>query len=271
MDLILFLTTSPFFVLGNYLWSWLMGMTFGALAETPDTFSSGAWNYIANSIYPITLSVGTILLNLAFMVGMFRQASDLKQNLTLEIFLGLAVKLLFANVLMQGGIGIMRGLFQSAAAFTTEIGATASITTLPDDIDAGMTIFGCVFGIFYFLVCAVCGGLIFLSVYGRFLQLYVMAACAPLALPFLAGGPGAERSGGAFIRSFLGKCFEIVVIALFLEVGMKLCRSIDWLELEGIGGWFDGAAQCLQNMVTMILMAASVKGADSFMRRIFGL
>lgn len=58
--------------------------------------------YIVNSIYPITLSVGTVLLNLAFMAGIFRQASDLKQNLTMEIFLGLAVKLLFANVLMQG-------------------------------------------------------------------------------------------------------------------------------------------------------------------------
>lgn len=94
------------------------------------------------------------------------------------------------------------------------------------------------FGIFYFLVCAVCGGMIFISVYGRFLHLYVMAACAPLAL--------------------------------FLAVGMKL-QSIDWLELDGVGGWFDGMTQCLQNMVTMILMAASVKSADSFMRRIFGL
>lgn len=271
MDLIHFLTNGIFFWMGNAMWSWLTGMTFSVLVETPDTFSSGAWGYIVNNIYPLTLSVGTVLLNLAFMIGIFRQASDLKQNLTLEIFLGLAVKLLFANVLMQGGISIMRGLFQSAAAFTAEINASAAITVLPEDIDAGMTLFGCLFGVFYFLVCVVCGGLIFISVYGRFLHLYVMAACAPLALPFLAGGPGAERTGGAFIRAFLGKCFEVVVIALFLAVGMKLCQSIDWLEVEGIGGWFDGMTQCLQNMVTMILMAASVKGADSFMRKIFGL
>lgn len=271
MDILTFLRNGIFFLLGDTIWTWLTGMTFGVLVETPDSFSSGAWGYIVNSIYPVTLSVGTVLLNLAFMAGIFRQASDLKQNLTMEIFLGLAVKLLFANVLMQGGVGIMRGLFQSAAAFTAEIGATASITALPDGIDAGMTLFGCLFGIFYFLVCAVCGGMIFISVYGRFLHLYVMAACAPLALPFLAGGPGAERTGGAFIRAFLGKCFEVVIIALFLAVGMKLCQSIDWLELDGVGGWFDGMTQCLQNMVTMILMAASVKSADSFMRRIFGL
>ncbi len=202
MDLLHFLTNGIFFGLGNAVWSWLTGMTFDVLVETPDTFSSGAWGYIVHNIYPLTLSVGTILLNLAFMVGIFRQASDLKQNLTLEIFLGLAFKLLFANVLMQGGISIMRGLFQSAAAFTAEINASATITALPDGLDAGMTLFGCLFGIFYFLVCVVCGGLIFISVYGRFLHLYVMVACAPLALPFLAGGPGAERTGSAFIRTF---------------------------------------------------------------------
>lgn len=271
MNILAFLANGVFFLLGDTVWTCMTGMAFGVLTETPDSFSSGAWNYIVNSIYPVTLSVGTVLLNLAFMAGIFRQASDLKQNLTLEIFLGLAVKLLFANVLMQSGISIMRGLFQSAAAFTSEINASATITTLPDDIDAGMTLFGCLFGIFYFLVCAICGGLIFISVYGRFLHLYVMVACAPLALPFLAGGQGVERTGGAFIRTFMGKCFEVIIIALFLSVGMKLCRSVDWVKIEGIGGWFDGMTQCLQNMMTMILMAASVKSAESFMRKIFGL
>ena len=113
--------------------------------------------------------------------------------------------------------------------------------------------------------------MIFLAVYGRFMQLYVMVACAPLALPFLAGGHGVERTGSAFIRAFLGKCFEIVVIALFLGIGTRLCRSIDWGSMEGIEGIFDGAQQCIQSMITMVLMAASVKGADSFMRRVFGL
>lgn len=271
MDITTYLANSMFFILGNAIWEWMTGMTFGVLTMTPDAFSGGAWGYITGSAYPLTLSVGVVFLNLAFLAGIFRQASNLRQNFTFEILLELGIKLLFANLLMQAGIPIMQGLFRSAAGLAGAVGDVSSFTAVPDDIDAGLTIFGCIFGILYFLVSAVCGVMIFLAVYGRFLSLYVMVACAPLALPFLAGGQGMERTGGAFIRTFLGKCFEIIAIALFLGVGERLCQGIDWGRADGAAGWFDGAGQCLQNMVTMILLTASVKGADAFMRKVFGL
>lgn len=266
-----FLSNAAFFGAGNLVWFWMMDMVYGVLVMTPDGFSSATWNYVSGTVYPVTLSVGVLFLNFAFLAGFFRQAGDIKRNLTLETLLELGIRVLFANVLMQGGLGIMQGLFRAASGLTGAVGMGTGYVIPLEDVDAGMTLFGCLFGILYFLVCAVCGAMVFMAVYGRFLQLFVMVACAPLALPFLAGGQGMERTGAAFIRSFFGKCFEIVAIALFMGIGNRLCGSIDWGSMEGIGGWFDGAGQCLQNMVVMVLMTASVKGADSFMRRVFGL
>lgn len=269
--LLLFLTNAVFFSLGDSVWGWMMGMVTGVLGLTPETFSGGAWGYVSGTLYPVTLSVGVLFLNITFLAGFFRQASNIKQNFTWEILIELAIKALLANVLMQGGLGIMQGLFRAAAGLADAAGGVKDFSAAVGDIDAGTTLFGCLFGIIYFMVCLVCGGMIFLSVYGRFLQLYVLTACAPLALPFLAGGQGVERTAASFIRAFLGKCFEVVVIVIFLGVGTRLCRGIDWGDMDGVAGWFDGAGKCMQNMVTMVLMAASVKGADSFMRRVFGL
>lgn len=269
--LLTFLANAIFFQMGSEVWNLLMGLTGGVLGLTPEAFSGGAWRYVSGTLYPVTLSVGVLFLNLTFLAGFFRNAGNLKQNFTMEILLELIIKALLANVLMQGGLGIMQGLFGAAAGLAGAAGAGQSLSVKVEDIDAGATLFGCLFGIIYFLACLICGALIFMAVYGRFLQLYVLTACAPLALPFLAGGRGVERTGAAFIRAFLGKCFEIVVIVIFLGVGTRLCRGIDWGDMDGIAGWFDGAGKCLQSMVTMVLMAASVKGADSFMRRVFGL
>lgn len=266
-----FLANTIFFRLGSKVWEWMIQMVFGVMTVQPQGFSGSAWGFVSGTVYPVTLSVGVLFLNLTFMIGFFRQASNLKQNFTFEILLEMGIKVLFANVLMQSGLEIMQGMFQAASGLAGAVASDRRFGVMPEDIDAGSTLFGCLFGVIYFLVCLVCAVMIFLAVYGRFMQLYVMVACAPLALPFLAGGHGVERTGSAFIRAFLGKCFEIVVIALFLGIGTRLCRSIDWGSMEGIEGIFDGAQQCIQSMITMVLMAASVKGADSFMRRVFGL
>lgn len=270
--ILLFLASGPFFLLGGAIWDLVMGLVTGVITVTPDSFSTGAWKLATGSIYPMMLSVGVMILNLSFLAGVFRNASDLKQNFTLEMLLGLFLKVLLANVLMQNGLSIMQGLFSAASGLTDAVGtASGSLAVLPDDMDVGTTFFGVLFGIIYFLIAAVSSGVIFMSVYGRFLSLYVMTACAPLAVPFLAGGQGVGRTADAFFRAFLGKCFEIVIIALFLAFGTKICRSITWGSLEGIGGVFDGFDKCLQNMFNMVITAASVKSADRFMQRVFGL
>lgn len=269
--LIAFLASGLLFLAGNAIWNGMMGLIFGVMATTPAQFSSGTWDYLVANLYPMTLAIGTSLMNLFFLAGFFRQSSDFKQNLTAEILLGQAVKLVFANVLMQAGLDIMQGLFGMAAGLTGLVQGSSILTTVPEDIDAGTTLFGALFGILYFLVSLVCSFLIFFSVYGRFLQLYVIAACAPIGLSGLAGGQGLEHTGTSYIRTFLSKCFEIVIIAIALGLGARLCQGIDFGSMEGIAGWFDGAVQCLQNMAVMVLMAASAKGADSLMRRMFGL
>ena len=147
--LLLFLTNAVFFSLGDSVWGWMMGMVTGVLGLTPETFSGGAWGYVSGTLYPVTLSVGVLFLNITFLVGFFRQASNIKQNFTWEILIELAIKALLANVLMQGGLGIMQGLFRAAAGLADAAGGVKDFSAAVGDIDAGTTLFGCLFGIIY--------------------------------------------------------------------------------------------------------------------------
>ena len=123
----------------------------------------------------------------------------------------------------------------------------------------------------FFIVCLVCSGIIFFTVYARYLQLYMIVAVGPIAWATIPGGHGVSNTASAWIRTFLAKCFEIVIIALAISIGGAMCKSISFGDLTGIGELVDGAIQALQSMATMIIMTGAVKGADIFMHRTFGL
>lgn len=138
------------------------------------------------------------------------------------------------------------------------------------DMDGGAIFFYAVFGIIYFAVCLVSSVTIFLTVYGRYLQLYLLVLSAPIALSTIPGGPGISQTAGAWFKTLLAKSFSIVLIALAIIIASKMCAAIDFGQLAGIEA-ADGFIQALQNIFNMLLLTASVKGVDEFMRRTFAL
>ena len=273
-DLISDFLQGPFYYVGNLIWNMMMTLISGTMSTTPMDFSENVWGYIATQLYPLTLSIGTMLLNLFFFVGFFRQASNLKQNFTLEVFVECGIRVVFGNALMVSGMTLMQLFFRMASALCNSLLVEQPVTFAQEDVDVSSSIFyWTVFGILYLCVCLTCSFMVFLSVYGRYLQLYLLVVTAPLALGALPGGPGVSQTSAAWVRTFLLKTFEIVLIALALVIGSRMCQALSFLSMEGEGAWalFDGQLQAIQNMATMILLTASVKGADSFMRRTFAL
>lgn len=214
------------------------------------------------------------MLNLFFFVGFIRQASNLKQNMTTEIFVECCIKVIVGNWLLTAGISLMRLFFEMASELSGGILLDDTMTWSQTDMDAGaMVFYRLLFGVIFFCTCLVCSVMIFLAVYGRFLQLYLLVAIAPFAVSTLPGGPGISQSASAWIRTFLAKTFEIVLIALTLAIGARLCNAIDFGSFADstVGSLFDGFIQGMQNIATMILITASVKGVDAFMRRSLAL
>lgn len=273
MDWITDILSGPLYALGRYYWNYFMDLVKSILTMTPSEYAPEAWGYITSVLYPWLLSIGTLMLNLFFFIGVFKQASNLKQNFTLEVFVETGIKLLLANGFMVSGIPIMNTFFEMSAAMIRFInaGSDYSLRVTQQEIDAGMVLFLWLFGFIYMIVSVVCGIMILLAVYGRYIQLYLLVAVNPIALSTAVGGSGISHTAFAWIKTFLSKVFEIVLIALVLVVASKISVQMEFLNEDGFGDWFDGASLALQNIVLMIVTTAAVKGVDGFMRRALGL
>lgn len=261
----------PFYIFGVVLWNSMLGLIGLTAVQTPSSFSGATWQYIINDLQPWTFAVGATMLNISFYIGFIRQAGNLKQDFTLEVFVECCIKVAVGNALLLSGTKLMKLFFSIASELAGGILLETPVVFAQADTDVGSVLFYMLFGFVFFVVCLVCSVMIFFAVYGRFLQLYLLVAVAPVAVGTLPGGPGLSQTAYAWLRTFLAKVFEIVVIVMAITIAAKMCNSIDFGTMESISGIFDGAVQAVQNICTMVLLTATVKGTDSFMRRVFAL
>ena len=115
--------------------------------------------------------------------------------------------------------------------------------------------------------------MILITVYSRYIRLYLLVVSAPFALPTIIGGEEARRTFISWLKTFLLNTFEIVMIAMVMVICFKLISGgVSLFEqgnvaVEAANGMLDA----LNGLFTMVLMTASVKGVNSFMAKTFGL
>lgn len=266
------LLMGPNYEIGNEIWNLVMALVGNLITTTPQGFSSEAWDYVSNTLYSWALGIGIALLNIFFLVGFFREASNLKENVTWETLIMYGFKLVLANGLMHSGLKIMREFFVMASKLTGQVYFDAVPPFSTSDIDVGTVLFFQLFGLVYVLIVLICGGIILFTVYGRYLKLYLITAVEPIALSTLAGGRGMEQSAYAWIKSFLVAVFEIVIIGMTMTIAGMMISHLDFGAAgSGLLSYADGFLQVLQNMLTMVIMTGAVKGADHMLRRTFAL
>lgn len=262
----------PCYALGNAIWSSCFELVSGLMTTTPQNFSFNTWIFVEYTLYPWGMGIGLAILNTFLIIGFIRDASDLRQNFTIEIVGMCAIKMIGANLLLTNGMSIIKKMFLLAGTLTAEVFEASVPTFGIDNFDAGTMLFFAIFGILYVLVALVCAFIIMLSVYGRYLKLYAMPVFFPIAMSTIAGGRGINQSCYAYIKGFLSTTFEIVVIAIFMTIASKMMNHINFATIEtGVGSIVDGFGSVLQSIFTMVLMAGSVKGAEGFMRKFLGI
>lgn len=267
--IISFLT--PFYSAGVAIWNGMFSLITGVSVKTPETFSEGTWSYVEGTLYPWALAVGSMMLNIFFLIGLIRQTTNLKQNFTLEIFVECCIKVVFANAMMLSGMELMKIFFNMAGGICESLMLETPELFAQEDMDVGSVLFYMIFGIIFLVVCLVCSVMVFFTVYGRFLQLYMLVVSAPIAWGTIPGGQGVSQTAVAWFRTFLSKTFEVVMMVIAILIAGMMCTGINFGNMSGIGGIFDGAIQALQNICTMVLLTASVKGMDGYMRRTYAL
>ena len=259
--------------LANTIWKAAMALIGGLLGTPPQDFSPDAWNFVERTLYPWYLSIGVSLLNLFFLIAICRAVSDLHHNITLEMTIEAFIKIVVANVIFLNLFLLMRLILSIAAAMVGEVYTMQSADLIVDEMDIGSTLFYLLFGIFFVLVAIVCSFLLLLTVYSRYIKIYLLIVLAPFALPALIGGRETERTFYAWVKTFLLNTFEIVAIALTMAISFKIINAgVSVFEGSGlVGEAVDGFWDALNALFTMIFMTASVKGVNSLLAKALAL
>lgn len=267
-----FLGGAQSFIQGTAAWNYFMGVVETLMGLTPEEQYPEAWNYVTETLYPWMLSIGLVLLNLFCLIGFIRQASNLKENVTIEMWVELFIKLLIANGLMTNGLTLMQEFFKAANLLSTDIMSAGVPAMYNQEADLGAVLMYVLIGLIYIIVSVICGILIVVEVLGRFLNLFMLTATMPVAMSTLAGGRGIENTAYAWIKSFLCNVFQIVVIAIILQIGGKMIAVTGNIDNAGnISDWFDGAGAVCMSFLNMIFITTAVKGSDNFLKRVFDL
>lgn len=243
------------------------------LGVTPMSVGEGSvWSKVVNELYPPFLLLGSSLLLVFLSIGFLKEITDFRKGITLEILVSYGVRLVLAEFFLVNAIPILQLFFQMAAqlSFLSFEGASLSGVT-PSDPQIGEMITYMEWGLLYLIVALVCGFMVLFAVYKRFLNLYLLTVFAPVALSSMSGDHGITQTAVAWVRSFLGSCFEIVVIGFALSISHWMIEAglIVFSVLEGsMADWTVGV---LEGLMTMTITAGAVKGAEGLLRRSFGL
>lgn len=274
--LIDFVIGGSIFMLAQQLWNFIMNLVINLMGMNVSDFvndGAGAWEYISDTVYPFFLGMGAVFLNMFSMAGFCKQASNLKEGITIEALTELFIKLVAANMLMLNSLDIMQEINAFSVQASGILFNSESIPSIVgDDYDVGFHIAISLIGIIYLIMAGVCSITILIEVVGRFVNLFMLMSCAPIALSTLAGGKGIQNSAAAWFKSFITSSAQIIVIALVIQIVTRINWSITAAaDAGGLSYWFNGAIGVIASLVFMPLLASCVKQSENFIRKVFAL
>lgn len=256
-------------------WNWCMGIVFSLFGLSPSEYSSGAYQYVSGTVYPLFLAFGTILLNLFLFTGVIRQSANLKENITTEMWVELFIKATIANFVMVRGLTMMNDFISMSTDVTgLLIDESSRDAIVIANMDADFGSIAQAYSLFALIPqigSIICGFSIVITVLQRFLNLYLTMAVAPIALSTWAGGRGFEETAYAWIKSFLASCFQIVLIAITLKVASFMCVQMNGMSADGLKSLFDGYEKSFIAVLIMFFLKTAVSNSYSWLQSTFNL
>ena len=222
------------------------------------------------------------MLVLFFAIGVFSSAASFRELQRPEFALRHFIRFVLAKVAVGRGMEIMTAIFSIcgsvvSASMNSIGGAVSESANLPAEIVSAIEDVGFMQSIPLWLVSflgslfiTVMSFILILTVYGRFLKLYLYAALSPIALASFAG-EHTTHFGKAFLRSYIGVCMEGAVVVL-------ACIVFSAFASSGTPA-FDPDASVVSQVwsylgeviFNMLVLVGLVKSADHVAKDMFGL
>lgn len=269
-----------FWAIPNAIWSFFLKLTLSVIKMDPRELGEGGsvWDVLSsNGIFALLHSMGYALLTIFLLIGYLRQMTDIRQQASVENLIRFLIKLVIASALFTSMIPIMFELTGISSAMVEQIEIMSTFTMSIEKGSMSPNNFKILIFLLPVSIIAafVCGFKIFLSVYKRFIHLYVLLLLSPLATATLAGDEGISNSGVTWIKATIACIFEVVVIALAIAVsGVLLSKGI--LSAGDSMATFlpnvdDGILMIVESTTMMVCTSSAVAGAERFLKSSFAL
>lgn len=251
--------------MGIDIWNATIESVFVLLGISPVDFEEGAaWAYI-KQIYPYMEIISGSLLAVVMLYRLCKETMDVRQEMKTDMIKIFCIFILSETVVLNA-MTITKALFKIAGGCVSilQVGyepLTASVVL--QDTNLGM-----IEGIVALLVCLAFYILSFLmiyTVYFRFFKIFLIASFSSVAFAFLAGGQEVSRVGFSYLKTLAAYTFEIVIIALAINIGNRLGSVGSSIYVDNII-W-----QMLCPLLNVGLIVGAAKGAEGILRRTFAL
>lgn len=227
-------------------------------------------------------AVGCGLLVLFFVMGVVKTCGSFTELRKPEMVFKCFVRFILAQAAVTHGMELMTALFHTAQGVAATILDASGLTVahaaaLPEEMVEVIESVGLIQSIPLWAVTLLGSLLIWvlslvmiLTVYSRFLKLYIATAFAPIPLASFAGQPSSSI-GAAFLKSYAAICLEGCMVVLACVIFSAFASAPPALSDSSLA-----PATLVWNYVgeqifNMLVLVGAVKMSDRLIRELMGL
>lgn len=250
------------------------------LTTSPDVAYPSVWTSMS-TIFSYLKAIAIALCVIYFYVGLTKTTLHFEELRRPERFFGLFIHLVLGIGIVNYGFDLSLGLlqiFQGCIVGITKVisqGNNGTIAKIPDEMYKLASELDTLSGLGLWILCIVGFLVVFtlslvllLTVYVRFIKIYIYAAISPLALASLSSEE-TSRPARTFIMNYISVCLQGVVIAIAFIIFSNFVTS---------GFVVDMNSSAMTNLckylgfilVQLLILVTTVKGSEQLTKDMIG-
>ena len=231
------------------------------------------WSFMANTVQPIMVGLGTALVGVFFFWGWIKNSVDVKEDMRLENIIRMLIRLCLAEFLVINNFKIMALFFNSGTALVRALSGPSwtqmEVSSGVRDTIMGYNFFQClgimILGCFFFIIIAVLSVMLILSVVNRFLKIFIAIPLGTVAFSTFAGDREIAHSSSSYFKYALALAIEGAAIGLALIAGARIVTSINLFGDSSVFLWM------VEKVFEIAAVLGVVKGIQEIINRVFGI
>lgn len=262
-------------------WQGSLVLAYDTVFSDPKDWNPDVWNMV-KELNAVMVIIGASMLGIFFFIGIYHQYTDVRQLKQIEFWVGPLLRLAVANTVMVMSLDLMVQIYvfcQSLMARVAHVSPASYNMNVPravigalEDVSWWQSPLLGIVGIVVLFMCLVLSVMLLVTVWGRFLRLYLYTAIAPVFLAFGAGS-ATQSAAVTFLKSWFSVCMQGVVIVLALVIYTKLIVSDNSLAVNMIlsGDTMGGILRYIRDFAIGAIVTLGIcKGADQLISKMIG-